>query len=158
MAWGSGIRFSVRANDVKRAVQNTYGTKFRSIAKDPKINNVIAKLWAERVSRFVPRSEEPKAKHHLQKYSVSDGRVTWYRYNKAGADITQMLYDGTGASFDRDGRKIEHHYHPRPSSPYQPHEPRPAWDKAVRPGTDEWDSFIRDIYPILLGAFSDQVK
>ena len=158
MAYGEGVRFSVRAKDIKQTVQDAYGTKFRSIAKDPKINYVIAKLWAERVSRFVPRSEEPKTKHHLQKYSVSDGRVTWYRYNKAGDDITRMLYDGTGGKPRKDGGKSEYHYHSRTSSPYQPHEPRPEWDKAVRPGTNEWDDFVSDIYPILLGAFADQIK
>ena len=158
MAWGEGKRFGISANQIKQAVQDAYGTKFRAIAKDPKINNVVASLWAEQVSRFVPRSELSQDSHHLQKYYVSGGRVTWYRYNKAGDDITQMLYEGTGGKPRKDGSKSEYHYHSRTSSPYQPHEPRAYWDKAVQPGTTEWDKFINTVYPILLGAFSDQVK
>ena len=154
---GSVVRMAVGANKIKRALNDRYGMKLKSIAKDRQLNRFVARAWADRVTRFVPRSDLPEERHHLQVYDYSDNRIKWYRHNENGDEIASMLYDGSliGRT-TKSGKTSTYHYHVRSegATDYGPHSPRPYWDKMVQPGTTEWDEFIEEIQPAILDAIA----
>lgn len=140
------VRKSVGANELKRALLER-GLKVKALTKDPELIMRISKLWADRVTRFVPRSDLPESRHHLQTYSYSDKRIMWYRRNRAGDEIGQIIYTG-----DIRGGKFKFHERAEGATDYGPHEPTAYWDEMVRPGTVEWDEYVDEVTPVIVDA------
>lgn len=142
MAVNLFIRKTFSANALKKAVNQSLDPKVRALKKDKQLANTIARAWADRVTRFVPRSLEDG--HHLQDYYVSDGRVVWRRPARrddpklgitAGEELAYRLYEGPlRGTFQ---------------SRYSGHTPMPHWDQFVQPGTDDWDAFVEDVTPTI---------
>lgn len=149
MAVNLFIRKTFSANALKKAVNESLNPKVRALKKDKQLAKRIATEWAERVNRFVPRSEplpgqeDIPEKKHLQSYTVSDGRVIWSRIAIGGSldgqQIAHLLYEGP----------IVGQFHSRTSSKAQPHEPQAHWDQLVTPGTKDWDDFVTAATPII---------
>ena len=143
------VRKSFNAVALRKAVNEHLDPKISSLRNDPGLANLIAKEWAVAVTRFVPRSQ--LSGHHLQDYTVSDGRVIWRRPARktdlnagisAGEEIAHLLYQGPIKGVFRvraDG-----------GTSYGPHEPQPHWDACVTPGTVDWDKFVIRITPAIL--------
>ena len=68
MAVNLFIRKTFNANALKKAINQNLDTKVRALKKDKQLANTVARTWADRVTRFVPRSLEDG--HHLQDYYV----------------------------------------------------------------------------------------
>ena len=143
MAVNLFIRKTFSANALKQAVNESLNPKVRALKKDKQLANTLAKLWAERVTRFVPRSNI-KTGHHLQDFTVSDGRVVWRRPARKddaslgiheGEELAYLLYEGP----------ITGQFHSR----YSGHEPQSHWDQLVTPGTKDWDDFVTAATPII---------
>lgn len=142
----SYIRVSFSANELKKRVSENLNTRCIALQKDKTLANQIAREYGNAVTPFVPRSTRGKKWHHLQAFTVSDGRVTWYRPAtndieelgiKEGDDIAQLLYEGplfAGQQF---------------RSRYNGHTPSAHWDENVRPGTPAWDKFVETVTPII---------
>ena len=148
MAVNLFIRKTFNANALKRAINQNLDTKVRALKKDKQLANTIARAWADRVTRFVPRSLEDG--HHLQDYYVSDGRVVWRRPARrddkklgitAGEELAYRLYEGP----------IKGKFQSR----YSEHTPMPHWDQFVQPGTDEWYAFAEDVTPTIIDWMSN---
>jgi len=137
------VRKSFKAVDLRRAVNEHLNPRLTSIRKDPALANMIARAWAEQVTKFVPRSNlDIPEDRHLQSYTVSDGRVIWSRHggtNATGPEIAYLLYNGLSRG----------HFHFRPGG-HQPHQPQPYWDERVVPGTQDWQDFVDQITPEII--------
>lgn len=146
------VRMSVGLRDLKKALAAKGLEVKGSISQDKQFANTIARVWADRVTKYVPRSAEPDTRHHLQAYQVSDGRVTWYRQSRTenaaldiavGQEIASRLYMGpiTGQFQSR----------------YPGHMPRSQWDLMVRPGGPEWGDFVDEVKPLIEEWMRDNV-
>ena len=146
------IRKSFNANTLKKEINKSLGTKITALKKDPVLADRIAREWAEAVNRFVPRSQiKNPSLHHLQDYSISDGRVVWSRRARRddpttgierGEELAHLLYEGPirGQFRSRIAGDTE----------YGTHEPQPHWDQCVQPGTEDWDEFVLRVTPVIM--------
>lgn len=149
------VRVSIHAVQLKKDVEEIIHKKVPPLTKNPQLRNALAREYGEAVTPFVPRSNEPG--HHLQTFSVSDGRVMWTRPAREddakhgitkGEEIAKLLYtDGPIAS---KGNHARWHSRPAGGNEYGPHKPSNEWDKHVVPGTPEWSAFIEKAAPIVL--------
>jgi hypothetical protein len=134
-----GIRVSISANQLKKEIKEYVGQKVPPLTKNPELRLQFARAYGDIVTDYVPRSNEDG--HHMQDYTLErDGRISWSRPARQddkklgivqGQEIADLLY------YDGPLRPWQSW-----QSRYNNHTPRNEWDKAVRPGTPDWNEYI----------------
>ena len=138
------------ARDLKTSLQEAVHRKIFPLTKDRGLIRSLAEEYGTAVAPFVPKSDDDTHRH-MQEFYVEDNRVVWKRPALqddelhgivAGDDLADRLYYGP----------IRGRFQTRADggNEYGEHQPRPAWDYAVRPGTDTWEKFIRNSAIIIM--------
>ena len=143
------VRKTFNAKALKSEVNQYLDPKIRSLKNNKDLTNYIAREWGTAVTRFVPRSQVISG-HHMQQFTVSDGRVIWRRPARKddvdagiskGEELAHLLYEGPIHGVFR--------VRAEGGTMYGGHRPQAHWDECVTPGTSDWKKFVVRITPII---------
>lgn len=119
---GDNLQFRLNTRSIKSAIKSKTG-ELITMSKNPSLQYRIMRLYADIVTPYVPRSNLPSSRHHLQSYKIKGNQIIWHRENSAGEPIADMLYEG----------RVRGRWHKRVAggNEFGSHKPRSEWATAM---------------------------
>ena len=149
MSKGSWIRISAMdanldAKTVNGIIKTALKQKAESVTKAPELRKQIGEEFIKAVKPFVPYKSGDLSNSGK---ATDDGRVYWTSVHN-GYNYASKLYDEYSAVWP------EGYNNPTIKKDVIPnHAPQPRWVTRVHPGTEEWETFVNNITPIIKEEF-----
>lgn len=139
MAEGAWIRVNavdahLDARTVNDIIETALKKRTESITQRPALRKSIGELYLEEVTPFVPKKSGQLRKSG---YATDDGRVYW----TAIGDGVSYDYNYASKVYDEDGDMWPGGEYNNPTTDFT----YPRWTEKVRPDTDKWNNFTRNV-------------